>query len=292
MATTPPDMPQHDQPNDYTAVDPAAAETRATYTAEPTGPATTIPAAKARPRWQDWLNNFVLGGAVLIIAIGLLSLTLARYDIIDKLPGFIGFMSMMMPAAAIVGLAILALIIAKVRKTGGMAKPLVGLLLAGGLIGVMYFAVMRPGGAAPRLHDITTNVDSPPQFAIWQVREDNLIPFDNSEQWKAAHREGYPDLAPVLINKTPTEVLAAARAIAESKGWAVDNVDQTNLQMEATAYAGYLRFRDHVIVKVTPVVDGSSRVDMRSTSEVGLSDLGYNAARIREFLGELQAATS
>ena len=58
---------------------------------------------------------------------------------------------------------------------------------------------------------------------------------------------------------------------------------------EATAYAGYLRFRDDVIVKVSPVVDGSSRVDMRSVSRVGLSDLGYNAARIREFLGELQA---
>lgn len=275
MATTPEDMPPSEQTSDAVTGEPAPG-----------------PAVKTRPRWQGWLNNLVLGGAVLVILIGLISLTLARYDIIGKLPGFIGFMSMLLPAGVIAGLGVLALIIAKVRKAGGMAKPLLGTVLALGLMGVMYFAVIRPAGAAPALHDITTNVESPPQFATWQVREDNLIPFDNIEQWKAAHRAGYPDIAPVLIDKTPTEVLAAARALAEAKGWTVANVDQQAMQMEATAYAGYLRFRDHVIVKVTPVVDGSSRVDMRSTSEVGLSDLGYNAARIREFLADLQAATA
>ena len=61
------------------------------------------------------------------------------------------------------------------------------------------------------------------------------------------------------------------------------------LNLEGTAYAGYLKFRDDVIVEVTPVEDGSSRVDMRSVSQVGVSDLGYNAARIREFLSDLQA---
>lgn len=270
MATTPEDLP----PGDATIADAAPG------------------AGRAVPRWQGWLGNFVLGGAILAIAIGLVSLTLARYDIIGKLPGFIGFMTMLIPAAVLAVLSLLALIIAVVRKTGAKAKPLAGLVLSAALVGVMYFAVIRPAGAAPALHDITTNVDNPPQFTVWQVRADNLIPFDNVEQWKAAHREGYPDMAPVLIDKTPTEVLAAARALAESKGWTVDTVDQQGLQLEATAYAGYLRFRDHVIVKVTPVVDGSSRVDMRSTSEVGLSDLGYNAARIREFLAELQAATA
>jgi uncharacterized protein (DUF1499 family) len=273
MATTPEDMP----PSDAT-------------TQETIAPAPV--ATRSAPRWQGWLGNFVLGGSVIVIAIGLISLTLARYDIIGKLPGFIGFMSMLIPAAVIAGLAVLALIVAKVRKTGRTAKPLLGLVLSLGLLGVMYFAVIRPAGAAPALHDITTNVDNPPQFTALPLREDNLIPFDNIEQWKAAHREGYPDIAPVLINRTPTEVLAAARALAEAKGWTVANVDQQAMQVEATAYAGYLRFHDNVIVKVTPVVDGSSRVDMRSTSEVGLSDLGYNAARIHVFLADLQAATA
>lgn len=252
---------------------------------------TAAPAAapgKAPPRWPGWLGNFVLGGAILAVAIGLGALTLARYDLIDKLSGFIAFMSMMIPAGVIAVLGLIGVILARVKQMPG-AKSGLGLAIALVLLGAMYVAVIRPAGAAPALHDITTNVDNPPQFATLALREDNLIPFNSLEEWRAAHRQGYPDIQPVLINKNASQVLADARALAESKGWTVASVDQQNLQLEATAYAGYLRFRDDVIVKVSPVVDGSSRVDMRSVSRVGLSDLGYNAARIREFLTELQA---
>lgn len=268
MATTPDDLPPVDTP-----------ETVVQTAPEP---------ARQSPRWPVWLGNFVLGGALLAVIIGLGALTLARYDLIDKLTGFITFMSMMIPAGVVAALGLIGVILARVKHVSGLKSGL-GLVTALVLLGAMYFAVIRPAGAAPALHDITTNVDSPPQFATLPLREDNLIPFNSLEEWRAAHRQGYPDLQPVLINKNASQVLADARALAESKGWTIANVDQQNLQLEATAYAGYLRFRDDVIVKVSPVVDGSSRVDMRSVSRVGLSDLGYNAARIREFLGELQA---
>lgn len=265
MATTPEDLPP----------------------VETTAEATTAQASTA-PRWPGWLGNFVLGGAILAVVIGLGALTLARYDLIDKLTGFIAFMTMMIPAGVVAAVGVVGLIVARVKHVSGFKSGL-GLAIALVLVGAMYVAVIRPAGAAPALHDITTNVDNPPQFATLTLREDNLIPFNSLEEWRAAHRQGYPDLQPVLINKNASQVLADARALAESKGWTIANVDQQNLQLEATAYAGYLRFRDDVIVKVSPVVDGSSRVDMRSVSRVGLSDLGYNAARIREFLTELQA---
>lgn len=275
MATTPEDLPPVA----------AAAPVEPITTPEPVSAAEP---AKAPPRWPGWLGNFVLGGAILAVAIGLGALTLARYDLIDKLSGFIAFMSMMIPVGVVAALGVLGLILARVTRASGVKAGL-GLVVALALLGAMYFAVIRPAGAAPALHDITTNVDNPPQFATLPLRADNLIPFNSLEEWRAAHRQGYPDIAPVLINKNASQVLADARALAESKGWTIASVDQQGLQMEATAYAGYLRFRDDVIVKVSPVVDGSSRVDMRSVSRVGLSDLGYNAARIREFLGELPA---
>jgi uncharacterized protein (DUF1499 family) len=44
-----------------------------------------------------------------------------------------------------------------------------------------------------------------------------------------------------------------------------------------------------VIVRVRPAAEGSgSLVDMRSISRVGVSDVGVNARRVREFLAELQ----
>ncbi|MCZ6645634.1 MAG: DUF1499 domain-containing protein, partial [SAR324 cluster bacterium] len=47
-------------------------------------------------------------------------------------------------------------------------------------------------------------------------------------------------------------------------------------------------FKDDVVVRITPV-KGGSRLDMRSVSRVGRSDVGANAARIRKFLAELSA---
>jgi len=239
--------------------------------------------------WAWRIGVIALVGIVATIAIGLIALTLARYDLIEKIVGFGWFMGSqaVIQACGVIGLV--ALIIGFVRKNGPKWPAYLSIALALGMLGVMYYAVIAPAQTSPRLHDITTDVDDPPQFTTLSLREDNLIPFNNIEEWRAAHREGYPDIGPVVIDKSPDEVLADARALADQRGWEIAYVDAEAGQMEATAFAGYIRFRDDVIVEVTPIADGSTRVDMRSVSRVGLSDLGYNAARIREFLAALQA---
>lgn len=237
-----------------------------------------------------WIGSFALGGAVLVVAVALVALVLARYGLIAKISGFIAFMSMMIPAGVIAAAAAVALAIAFFRKTGPRWQAAGGLALSLALLGAMYVAVLLPAGKAPPMHDITTDVDDPPQFATLSLREDNLVPFASMEEWRASHRQNYADIGPVIIGKAPAAVLADARALAESKGWDIAAYDAAAGHMEATAYAGFIRFMDDVIVEVTPIEDGSTRVDMRSVSRVGVSDLGYNAARIREFLAELQQA--
>jgi uncharacterized protein (DUF1499 family) len=44
-----------------------------------------------------------------------------------------------------------------------------------------------------------------------------------------------------------------------------------------------------VVIRVSALPDGGSRVDVRSVSRIGRSDIGTNARRIREFLAELEA---
>jgi uncharacterized protein (DUF1499 family) len=41
------------------------------------------------------------------------------------------------------------------------------------------------------------------------------------------------------------------------------------------------------VIRVRPT-DAGSRIDVRSTSRVGVGDVGTNAARIRAYLGELE----
>ena len=57
-------------------------------------------------------------------------------------------------------------------------------------------------------------------------------------------------------------------------------------RLEATETTRWFGFKDDVVVRVSPTSDGS-RVDVRSVSRVGQSDLGVNARRIRAFLDPL-----
>ena len=57
--------------------------------------------------------------------------------------------------------------------------------------------------------------------------------------------------------------------------------------IEAEATSRVFRFVDDVVVRMRGTDGGCVNVDMRSTSRVGRSDLGANAARIVEFLESL-----
>jgi uncharacterized protein (DUF1499 family) len=60
-------------------------------------------------------------------------------------------------------------------------------------------------------------------------------------------------------------------------------------RLEATDRTRWFGFRDDVVVRARP--DGAgTRVDVRSVSRVGRSDLGTNARRIRGFVETLRAA--
>ena len=242
------------------------------------------------PSWTWRIGKLALIVVLAAIVVGLLAATLARFDILPKLSGFYVVMASI-PAALIGGaIGLVALLTAKIGKRGNRAPAIAAIVISLVMAVVGLVAVVLPSRNAPPLHDITTNVDAPPQFATLTLRDDNLVPFQSMAEWRNAHRTGYPEMAPMIINRSPQAVLGSARVLADARGWEVVNVDPAKGTLEATAFSTYLRFRDDVIVQVTPIADGSTRVDMRSVSREGESDLGYNAERINEFLGALKAA--
>ncbi|WP_271078366.1 DUF1499 domain-containing protein [Aurantiacibacter sp. MUD61] len=260
-------------------------------TPEPTepNPDATTANAKGKSKITRLIGNFSLGGALIMLIIALGSLVLARYGIIGKLPGFRYFMMTMWPFAALAVVAVIGIVIGMVRKRGaGWRNPL-ALVLSLVMLGVFYTQVIAPARSAPFMHDITTDVDDPPQFQTLPLRDDYLEMYEGDiEAWRSAHRESYPDLEPVIIDQPPELVIADARALAEERGWEIAEYSPEAGRLEATATAGFIRFFDDVVVEVTPIADGSTRVDMRSISRVGGSDLGYNAARIEAFLSDLE----
>jgi uncharacterized protein (DUF1499 family) len=99
-------------------------------------------------------------------------------------------------------------------------------------------------------------------------------------------REAYPDLAPIELTAAPAEALRHAERAAEALGWEVTAVRADVGELEAKEVSALFEFVDDVAIRVLPNGTGS-RVDVRSKSRDGKSDLGANAARIRRFRDEL-----
>ena len=63
-------------------------------------------------------------------------------------------------------------------------------------------------------------------------------------------------------------------------------MDEVGGRIEAIDRTFWFGFADDVVIRIRPT-DAGSRIDVRSVSRVGVSDMGTNAARIRAFLAQL-----
>lgn len=142
--------------------------------------------------------------------------------------------------------------------------------------------------AVPPIHDITTDTADPPAFvALLEVR--NRSPNGaayGGPAVAAQQQKAYADLKPLVIAAPPREAMQKALDAARDMGWEVQASDTASGRIEATATTRWFGFKDDVIVRIRPEGAGS-RVDVRSVSRVGGSDIGANAKRIREFLSRL-----
>ncbi|HET9651301.1 MAG TPA: DUF1499 domain-containing protein [Usitatibacter sp.] len=140
----------------------------------------------------------------------------------------------------------------------------------------------------PPIHDITTDVEQPPQFvALLPERRaaPNGVDY-GGPQIAAQQKKAYPDIVPKVLAAPPREAMQRIIDAARAMGWQVAASDVADGRLEATATTAWFGFKDDVVVRVRP--DGTgSRVDVRSVSRVGRSDVGTNARRIREFLARL-----
>lgn len=238
------------------------------------------------PRFARW--TFAL--TLVSLAVAAIGLTLARYDIIAKLAGFMSLLGggLLALLAALLGVA--ALVSGRKHGLSGKGRTIAALGVAIVFVGFLASRALT-GGNAPPIHDITTDLANPPRFEVLALRKDNLVGVDTIENWQKIHAAAYADVVPITIAKPVPVVAANAVRLAKEAGWDIAAADIGRGHVEATASVSYIRFHDDVVIRIVPSPDGKgSRVDMRSVSRVGVSDLGVNARRIRDFLKALAAA--
>ena len=162
-------------------------------------------------------------------------------------------------------------------------------------------SVRAQGESVPPIHDVATDTSDPPAFSqrVIDLRtqmeanplNDYATPLGQLEPWSArmadapegakSHAdliaENYGDLQAVSYDGTQVEAAMAVKRAMDGMGFADVVVASDATRVEGVAETLAFGFKDDVVARVR---DG--RIDLRSASRVGLSDLGYNAARIRE----------
>ncbi|MGH8338572.1 MAG: DUF1499 domain-containing protein, partial [Gammaproteobacteria bacterium] len=99
----------------------------------------------------------------------------------------------------------------------------------------------------------------------------------------AQQHEAYPDIQPLIFKATPDQVFDAALKTEHDMDWKIDASDAAAGRIEATSTTFWFGFKDDVVIRIRANTGDGTRLDIRSQSRVGISDVGKNAERIRNF---------
>ena len=202
----------------------------------------------------------------------------------------------LMPYAGYVGVAA-AVISAAALIFGFRTLSRGGIVMAGfGLVIGLAFTYVpwswnHVRGTMPPIHDITTDIDNPPQFVavlpLRQAEKANPVTYDPKVGQQ--QKQGYPDIAPVILPLPPEQAFKKALDTARGRGWTIIASDPASGRIEASERSRWMGFTDDVVIRVEAQSAGS-RIDIRSVSRNGRSDFGVNAKRIRGYIAALNAA--
>ncbi len=148
----------------------------------------------------------------------------------------------------------------------------------------------------PMINDVTTDTATPPPFDIvskMRGPSSNPVKYPG-EVFAAQQRHAYPDLKPLVLDRSAEEAFElVADAVRRLKMDIVreeapgGDVGRTGY-IEAVDRTLVLGFYDDVAIRVSGG-EASSRVDIRSASRFGWTDLGSNAERVRALMREIVA---
>lgn len=224
---------------------------------------------------------------------------------------------------AALGVSVIAIIIALIKAPRKQALMLaLGALLLSGLAFGRVVAFKGQAERLPPIHEVQTDWSNPiqPSEAILAARASTgalnvledapVAPEAVDARWPgmggrlvsdlqaeaefdpARHNSvklaPYPALDPLVAPAVSYDLaFNAALEAVKARGWTIVTNDIQSGSIEATQASFWFDFKDDVLIRVVSEGEGS-RIDVRSVSRVGLSDLGANAKRVRDLLDEIE----
>ena len=153
---------------------------------------------------------------------------------------------------------------------------------------VLLLSLMSGSGDYPPIHDITTDLEDPPQFTQAEQQRGALAnTLELDPEVIVQQSKAYPDIQTTLTTMPIDDAFDRALQLAREMGWEIYHQDLNAGIIEAVDTTAIMAFQDDVIIRVRSNEQGTL-LDMRSVSRVGVSDLGANAKRIRNFQDQFE----
>lgn len=149
---------------------------------------------------------------------------------------------------------------------------------------VIILAVSNRSGGDAIIHDISTDLTQPPQFVAGVIaRGEGSNSLQHNPDKVKIQQQIYSDIQPIDSTLPPGEAFQKAMLTSRKLGWEVYAEVADEGRIEAVDTTFWFGFKDDIVIRIQSQGEGS-RIDLRSVSRVGRSDLGANAKRIHLFI--------
>lgn len=265
-----------------------------------------------RPTLRDQTRRWARPAFAVLLLLGLLPLGLvllaavgAKFGWFDWRFGLGTITREWTPPAAALGLVagFAAVVLAVVSRARRLWLAAVLTLLAPAAV-LAGLSGMKARAEANPVHDVATDIADPPMPspALTALRGPDAHEIERDPRMEV--RVGRPEVEnwaddrvlrisadtcpaarPVRLALAPSEAEARVEAAMREAGLSLRSGDELG-RVEGTHTSFWYEFKDDVIARIRP--DGTgSRVDLRSISRVGGSDLGANCARVTKIVQAL-----
>jgi uncharacterized protein (DUF1499 family) len=216
------------------------------------------------------------------------------------------FFSLATPVALnLIGVSLVGLLIAIAIAVGSLVRiwfgGQTGAAQAFAAIFIACVGLAVPGfylskaALLPPLTEVETTPEEPLEFKVLNAErpgDANPLKEPDAEEIDA-QVEAYPDIGPMVIERSAPEVFSIVNEAVDRLGWTVavnEAPGETGVgRIEATDRTLIMGFTDDVLIQVKGD-DAHAVVDVRSVSRYGPHDLGANAKRIRTLFEEVNTA--
>ncbi len=231
--------------------------------------------------------------AVFAAQVVIISLLLHRFDLLGTkvATNLLGF-------GALGGLLALALAGISLVRIWGQGLLGGGHAIAGAAIGLALLAgplwYLPDLLTRPKINDITTDSQSPPQFEqISAIRDKDANPTAYSaDELAEIQMQAYPDIRPMVLERSAEETYDLTHEAVTKLDWEIVNERKPDGnqsgQIEAVAKTLLMGYADDIVIRVS-AGKGEAKIDVRSASRYGEHDFGANARRIRRLFTEVKA---